>query len=464
MTLFGEAFGVLERVEPMLLVGTVSEVRGLTVRVSDLALPVGAMVDIVSGGERRVGEVVGFDDDQTIVMLMGFTSGIRRGDRVLGRQASATAPVGEDLLGRVVDALGRPRDNGPALREMRQRPVMPDPTDPMHRVSIDEPLGTGVRAIDTMLTVGRGQRLGIFAGPGIGKSTLLGQIARDTDADVSVIALVGERGREVSDFIERSLGPEGLARSVVVAATGDEPALLRVRAAMYALTVAEHFRDTGRDVVVFMDSVTRFCHAQRQIGLAIGEPPATRGYTPSVFAMLPTLIERCGRTRDGSITGFYSVLVEGDDMTEPVADACRGILDGHVVLSRKLAGEAHWPAIDVVDSISRLARDVTDRAHQAARDEVLRLISQYRQVEDLVNIGAYAAGSNPMADLAIEMKDSIDLLLRQPAEDHAPFDKARGQLLALGQMIAQRAGQMARGQQAQAQAQGQAQGQGRPAR
>ena len=441
MTVLADAISTVDRTQPMLLSGTVAEVRGLTLWVADLPLPIGAMVEVASGGERRAGEVVGFDDEQTIVMLMGSTGGLRRGDRVSGRQFAAEAPVGGAMLGRVVDAMGAAIDGRGPIPDRTTRPVMPQPIGALERAPIRQPLGTGVRALDTMLTVGRGQRLGVFAGPGVGKSTLLGQIARHTDADVSVIALVGERGREVNDFLEHALGDNGLQRSVVVVSTGDEPALRRVRAAFYALAVAEHFRDAGRDVVLFMDSVTRFCQAQRQIGLAIGEPPATKGYPPSVFAMLPTLFERAGRLNNGSITGFYTILVEGDDMTEPISDAARGTLDGHVVLSRDLAAQAHWPAVDVLDSVSRLANAVTDHEHQAARDQALRLLSEYRKVEDLVNIGAYAAGSNPRADLAIACKDQIDLLLRQRVDEPSDFDKARKQLIALGQAIAQSAQQ-----------------------
>jgi FliI/YscN family ATPase len=308
----------------------------------------------------------------------------------------------------------------------------------MNRPLIDAPLATGVRAIDAVLSVGRGQRLGVFSAPGVGKSTLLATMARHTSADVSVIALIGERGREVRDFIENGLGDEGLARSVVVCATGDEPALLRIRAASAANTVAEFFRDRGADVLLIMDSVTRFCQAQRQVGLAAGEPPATKGYPPSVFATLPVLLERSGRTGRGSITGFYAVLVEGDDMNEPVADAARGILDGHVVLSRALAAKGHYPAIDVLESISRVADDVTAAEHQAARRDVLKLVNAYRQVEDLLNIGAYAAGSNPEFDAAIACKPAIDQLLQQGRKEvtgRAEFDRTRKQLLALAGQI-----------------------------
>ncbi len=448
MSLFTESLAVARELSTIELSGVVSEVRGLSLLVSDLPLPIGSMVRVQSH-DPRLGEVVGFDNEQTIVMLMGFTQGIRRGDRVVGVSGGAQVKVGEDLLGRVVDGLGQPIDHDRPVREMIARPLQPPPLDALQRVPIDEPLGTGLRVLDGMLTVGRGQRLGIFSGPGVGKSTLLGQMARSTDADVSVIALIGERGREVNDFITRCLGEAGLAKSVVVVATSDEPVLLRIRAAFYALAVAEYFRDSGRDVVFFMDSVTRLCQAQRQIGLAAGEPPATKGYTPSVFAMLPTLLERSGRTPDGSITGLFSILVEGDDMTEPISDAARGILDGHVVLSRQLANRAHWPAIDVLDSVSRVANDVTDADHQNARNRVMRLIADYREVEDLVNIGAYARGSNPDYDLAIAMKPTIDQYLAQSTGQACSFDEARQQLIALANQAEQAARQAANGAAAQ---------------
>jgi flagellum-specific ATP synthase len=297
---------------------------------------------------------------------------------------------------------------------------------------------TGVRAIDLMATLGRGQRIGIFSGPGVGKSTLLGQIARSSSADVNVIALVGERGREVGDFIEHSLGPEGLARSVVVVATGDESPLLRIRAALLACAVAEHFRHQGRDVMLTMDSVTRFAHAQRQVGLSVGEPPATKGYTPSVFSSLAVLLERAGAVnpatpgaKAGSITGLYTILVEGDDMTEPVADAARGILDGHIILSRKLVQKAHYPAIDILDSVSRVADDVSDPMHVNARRQIARLMAAYRDVEDLVQIGAYARGSNPQADIAIDFQPRINELLQQGKNDRQPFDQARAVMVKL---------------------------------
>ncbi|MCX5661139.1 MAG: FliI/YscN family ATPase [Planctomycetota bacterium] len=421
--------------------GTVSEVRGLALRVADLPVPVGAMVRIDSNrgtGPRIAGEVVAFDKDVTIVMPMGTTAGVRRGDGVTAEQNSAFVRVGRSLLGRVLDGMGRPIDNKGPLLDTVPRPLHPGPVDPMDRPLIDQPLATGVRAIDSLLSVGLGQRLGVFAAPGVGKSTLLGSMARHTSADVSVIALVGERGREVRDFIDAQLGPEGQLNSVVVCATGDEPALLRIRAALVANTVAEYFRDQGLNVLLIMDSVTRFCQAQRQIGLSTGEPPATKGYPPSVFSTLPTLLERAGRTRKGSITGFYAVLVEGDDMNEPIADAARGILDGHIVLSRTLASRGHWPAIDVLESISRVVDGVTSVEQQVARREVLRLLASYRQVEDLLNIGAYPDGSNPDFDLAIACKPAIDRLLQQgrsEVQGKADFERTKRQLLALMQAV-----------------------------
>ncbi len=435
MTLLAETFAALDQLQTMELSGTVAQIQGLTLRVSDLSLPIGATVAVHAHNGPVLGEVVGFDQDVTIVMLLGDTVGIRRGDRVAGLETAPTARVSNQLIGRVVDAMGRPIDGAGPIQETISRPLRPRPIDPMSRIPIDTPLGTGVRAIDTMTPAGRGQRLGIFSGPGIGKSTLLGMMARQTDAQISVVAMIGERGREVRDFVQNQLGPAGLARTVVVVATADEPALMRIRAAIYATAVAEFFRDQGLDVVLLMDSVTRFCQAQRQVGLAAGEPPATKGFTPSVFAALPALLERSGRTAEGSITGLYAILVEGDDLTEPISDACRGILDGHIVLSRDLANRGHFPAIDVLQSISRVANEVTDRTHRAARMEVAKLLSSWRDVEDLVNIGAYSAGANPEFDLAIEMRPMIEQLLRQQSDERVSFEFCRKQLMAVSQQV-----------------------------
>lgn len=443
MSVLSEQLRILDHAAPLELRGTVAEVRGLALRVTDLPAPIGAMVSICeknSNHRKLEGEVVGFDCEQTIIMPLGPTTGVRRGDRVIADHFSPVVRVGESLLGRILDGMGRPIDGRGPLTDSVIRPLAAQPVDPLDRPLINEPLATGVRAIDSMISVGRGQRIGVFAAPGVGKSTLLGMMARHTAADVSVIALVGERGREVRDFIDSTLGPEGLARSVVVCATSDQPALLRIRAAVVAATIAEYFRDRGLDAMLIMDSVTRFCQAQRQVGLAAGEPPATKGYPPSVFAMLPTLLERSGRTSKGSITGIYSVLVEGDDINEPISDACRGILDGHVQLSRDLAQKGHYPAIDVLNSVSRVVDDVTGPDQQSARRQVIKLIHSYRQVEDLLNIGAYAPGSNPDFDLAIACKPALDRLLQQGrSEVHgsADFNNAKSQLMAMMQQVQQ---------------------------
>jgi flagellum-specific ATP synthase len=438
MSWMEDSLSALDRAALMEMRGTVVEVRGLAIRVADMPAAIGAGVRVLtSGGQRSsvAGEVVGFDQSLTIVMPLGDLQGVRRGDEVVVEQPIQSVRVGASLLGRVLNARGEPIDGKGPLRDTLLRPLSPPPVDPMTRPHIEAPLATGVRAVDTMLTVGRGQRLGVFASPGLGKSTLLGTMAKHTSAQVTVIGLVGERGRELRDFIDLTLGEEGMARSVVVCATSDEPALLRLRCAWAATAVAEHFRDQGMDVLLILDSVTRFCQAQRQVGLSAGEPPTSRGYTPSVFALLPTLLERCGRTLRGSITGFFSILVEGDELTDPIADAARGILDGHIVLSRRLAERGHWPAIDVRASISRVADQVVDDAHRGARERVVRLLAAYSEVEDLLNIGAYAEGSNPDFDLAIKCKPAIDRLLRQSrgeVKGVADFGQARAQLLALG--------------------------------
>jgi flagellum-specific ATP synthase len=433
MTVLAPQLAVLGRIQPLRITGVVAALRGLTVLVDELALPVGSLVTVrASGADAIPGEIVGFTREHAIVMLLGQTTGIRSGDAVVGEQAAQTVGVGRRLLGRVIDGLGRPLDNLGPLHELTPQPLSPEPIRAMDRRRICEAMHTGVRAIDLMTTLGRGQRMGIFAGPGVGKSTLLGSIARRASSDVNVIALIGERGREVKDFIEQALGPEGLARSVVVVATGDESPLLRIRAALVACAAAEHFRDQGLAVMLMMDSITRFAHAQRQVGLSVGEPPATKGYTPSVFAGLARLLERAGAAGErGSITGLYTILVEGDDMTEPISDAARGILDGHIILSRKLAQRAHYPAIDVLDSISRVTGDVCDKGHLAARQQVIKMLAVYRDVEDLVQIGAYASGSNPETDVAIALEPRINELLRQTPGEHQPFEQSRSHLIKL---------------------------------
>ncbi len=419
--------------------GRVRSVEGTTVRAEGLLVPVGSLCRIESeAAGYPQAEVVGLDRDTTLLSVLGDVTGLSVGERVVARPAAARVRVGDDLLGRVIDATGRPLDGRPAPRLLRTRPLYAPAPPAMQRRDIDRPLGLGVRAIDALLTAGRGQRLGIFAGTGVGKSVLMGMICRHTQADVNVIALVGERGREVGEFIHDQLGPDGLARSVVVVCTSDAPPALRVRATFVATTIAEYFRDAGRDVLLMVDSLTRLALAQRQIGLAAGEPPTVRGYPPSVFALLPTLLERAGRTQTGSITGIYNVLVEGDDLDEPLADAVRGILDGHIWLSRSLAARGHWPAIDVLHSISRVADRVTDRAHQQAARQVRRLIAVWNQIEDLVNVGAYVPGQNADYDLAVQMHETIEQFLCQDRDEGPGYDDTVARLLALAEQIRSR--------------------------
>ncbi|MBX9738311.1 MAG: FliI/YscN family ATPase [Phycisphaerales bacterium] len=455
--MFASAMQTIASVQPVRVTGRVAALRGLTVLVHDLPVAVGALVELPrcaaigraaagASADRMVGEVVGFTGRHTIVMMLGQSSGIRVGDEVVAQHAARTAGVGASLLGRVVNGLCEPIDGRGALLNTVPRGIEPPPRPPMQRKRIHDPLHTGVRAMDLMTTLGRGQRLGIFAGPGVGKSTLLSSIARGTSADVVVLALIGERGREVQDFLEGVLGEAGMRRSVVVASTSDESPLMRIRAALVASTIAEHFRDAGKHVLLMMDSVTRFAQAQRQVGLSVGEPPASKGYTPSVFANLARLLERAGQFEpergggpQGSVTGLYTVLVEGDDMTEPVADAARGILDGHVILSRALAQRGHYPAIDVLDSISRVADEVCDPAHIGARRTMVRVLASYRKSEDLIQIGAYAKGSDGETDLAIDYSPRINELLRQTSAEDEAFSASRERMVRLAMEINARA-------------------------
>ena len=431
MSALAAAMECARHTDPVGVRGTVVSLRGLTLLISDFPAAVGSIVRVESSGGSQLGEVVGFDGAHAIVMMLGGSAGVRSGDPVLRIASSPTIGVGASMLGRIVDGLGRPIDAKGPIRDLVPRAIHPEPVSAMTRRRICERIDTGVRVIDLMTTVGRGQRMGIFAGPGVGKSTLLGMIARNTLADVNVIALIGERGREVRDFVEHVLGEQGLERSVVVVSTSDESPLMRVRAAHAACAIAEEFRDEGRDVMLMLDSVTRFAHAQRQIGLAVGEPPATKGYTPSVFSALPLLLERAGAIETdnegrggGSITGFYTILVEGDDMTEPVADAVRGILDGHVILSRALARKGHFPAVDVLDSVSRLADEVSTPEHIELRRETQRLVAAFREVEELVQIGAYAQGADELTDRAIRVRTLIDDVLRQKSSEPVSFNEA----------------------------------------
>jgi flagellum-specific ATP synthase len=413
--------------------GRVSNLIGLIIEATGVEAEVGEMCHVDTGRHSRPvpAEVVGFRDSRTLLMPLGDMHGIGPGTAVTATGEQLQVPVGEDLLGRVVDALGRPMDGlddqplGGAMRSSTAPPPAP-----LSRPSIDERVSLGVRALDALVPCGRGQRLGIFAGSGVGKSSLMGMIARSTSADVNVICLVGERGREVREFIDRSLG-WARERSVVVVATSDQPALLRIKAAFTATTIAEWFRDQGRHVTLMMDSVTRFAMAQREVGLAIGEPPATRGYTPSVFALLPKLLERSGTSPNGSITGLYTVLVDGDDMNEPVADAVRAILDGHVVLSRDLAHAGHYPAIDVLHSVSRLVDQVVPADIRMAGQELRKLMAALREKEDLIAIGAYQQGTDPTVDTALSKRDEIAAFLQQAVEHCSTGEEADSGLLEL---------------------------------
>lgn len=423
------------RVLPLGLSGSISRLVGLTAFVSAFPAPLGALCRILrENGPPVEAEVIGFEGDEARVLPFGSLAGVRRGNRVMLVESVGTVRAGERLLGRVVDARGRFLDDLPRPSLPHRIGLHAERMSPLRRPRIDSPLATGVRAIDGLLTCGKGQRVGIFSGSGVGKSTLLGQIARGSSADVNVVVLVGERSREVRDFLERDLGPQGLSKSVVVVATSDEPALMRLRAAHYGTALAEYFRDAGRDVLVMMDSVTRYALAQREIGLAAGEPPATRGYPPSVFAALPRLLERSGRSERGSITGFYTVLVEADDPNEPISDTVRSILDGHIMLSRPLAQQAHWPAVDVLSSVSRVMNDVVGPEHRSAADGVKELLAAYQQAEDLITIGAYQRGSDRKVDLAIRLREPILRFLRQSSTESAGLAETVAALEKLSQL------------------------------
>lgn len=412
--------------------GRVTRVVGQVVETTSLPVAVGEVCRIAPDEEQGIlAQVAGFHERGVMLMPLGELEGVHPGATVIPLGRPFHARAGESLIGRVLDGLGRPMDGGRPLGRCREVPLSAEPPNPLERPRIHTPLATGVRAIDGLLTLGRGQRVGIMAGSGVGKSVLLGMIARHTNADINVIALLGERGREVREFLERDLGPEGLARSVVIVATSDQSAVVRATGAFVATAIAEYFRDSGRDVLLMMDSVTRVAMAWREMGLAVGEPPTTKGYPPSAFAQLPRLLERAGTSAQGSITGLYTVLVEGDDFNEPVADSARSILDGHIVLSRRLASAKHFPAIDVLESVSRVRDDVTPPAARAAADSFLELEAAHRAHEDLIAVGAYKQGADPRVDAAIASRTRMLAFLRQSPADAARLEDTRARLAEL---------------------------------
>ncbi|WP_018704274.1 flagellar protein export ATPase FliI [Anaeromusa acidaminophila] len=426
-------FQAIRQCESMRRSGRVTQIVGLVIESQGPNVNLGDLCYVSSrGGAQAIpAEVVGFRQNRVLLMPIAEMEGIGPGCEVISAQGTLKVTVGQGLLGRILDGMGRPMDGKGPLVSSREYPLNALPPPPLTRRRIEEPLSVGVRAIDALLTLGKGQRVGIMAGSGVGKSTLLGMMARNTEADISVIALIGERGREVREFIERDLGEEGLKRSVVVVATSDQPALVRIKGALTATAIAEYFRDQGRDVMFMMDSVTRFAMAQREVGLTVGEPPATRGYTPSVFAMLPKLLERSGTGANGSITGIYTVLVDGDDMNEPIADAVRSILDGHIVLSRSIAAQNHYPAIDILNSVSRVMTEVVTKEQRMAAQCLRSLMATHRDAADLINIGAYVQGSNPEIDQAIERIGAIRKFLQQDVYEQTTLSDAVMQLMQL---------------------------------
>ncbi|MFN8009012.1 MAG: flagellar protein export ATPase FliI [Terriglobia bacterium] len=421
----------LEKIDPITMVGTINKVVGLVIESQGPPVRIGDLCDVLGESPSDVStvEVVGFKAKTVLSMPLGKLQGVRLGNKIVARNRPASVRVGPNLLGRILDGLGNPIDHLGPIHSEQEYPLHKEPENPLSRENIAEPLSTGVRAVDAVLTCGKGQRVGIFGGSGVGKSTLLGMMAKYTSADVNVISLVGERGRELRSFIEKDLGEEGLRRSVVVVSTSDNPPLVRIRAALTATAIAEYFMDQGKNVLLVMDSVTRFAMAQREVGLAAGEPPASKGYTPSVFAMLPKLLERAGNFHNrGSITGFYTILVEGDDMNDPIADSVRAILDGHIVLNRELAARNHYPCIDLLDSVSRLFSELVSPEHRAVAGKLRELLATYKKAEDLINIGAYVKGNNPLIDRSIEKIDAINTFLRQKFDERVTYQAALGAL------------------------------------
>ena len=422
----------IDRTMPLHIAGQVQGISGLTIEASDLPIPLGSLCRIDSfGGRSSMAEVIGFQKDATLLMSLSDVGGVARGDTISNVSAAPRIGCSDQLLGRVLDGYGRPIDGKGPIPTGQLRRIDGRGVTPLERRNIRQAIATSVRAIDGLHTCGMGQRMGIFSGPGVGKSTLMSQIAKHASAEVSIIALIGERGREVQEFLEHSLGPDGLARCVVIVSTSDDAPLLRVRACKVACTVSEFFRDQGKNVMLMMDSLTRLAQAQRQIGLAAREPPATKGFPPSVFALLPQILERAGKTDRGSITGFYTVRVEGDDFNEPIPDAVKGITDGHLWLSRSLANRGHFPAIDVIQSISRVRSDVAEKPQVMAARRVLSLLAIYQDIEDLVNIGAFVKGANPENDLAVEARPKIVQFLQQDPGSPTNLEQAKKQLMDL---------------------------------
>ena len=415
---------VINETETIKVNGKVTDVIGFIIVSIGPNVSLGEVCTVIdkSGNEVCKAEVVGFKEGKVLSIALGEIHNISPSCEIIASGKSFSIGVGEKLLGRVLDGFGNPIDGKGEIEYSSMRKVFREPPNPLTRDRINKPLQTGVRAIDGLLTVGKGQRVGIFAGSGVGKSVMLGMIAKNTSADVSIIVLVGERGREVREFIEKDLGPEGLKRSVIIVATSDKPSLARIKAAYIGTTIAEYFRDLGKDVVLMMDSVTRFAHAQREVGITIGEPPTTKGYTPSVFAVLPKLLERAGTSKTGTITGFYTVLVDGDDMTDPIADSVRSILDGHFVLSRKIANKGQFPAIDPLQSVSRVMPDIVPTDHRTRAMEFNEILSSYNEAEDLINIGAYVKGSNPQIDHALNKIQDLRKFLKQDMKEKALYE------------------------------------------
>lgn len=427
---------IVEKAETIKEIGKITEIIGLTIESDGPKSSIGDLCYIYNdyNDTPTMAEVVGFKSDKILLMPLASPDGIRPGALVVNTGGAMKVGVGNQLIGRVLDGLGNPIDTLGELRFNEFRSTRADAINPLKRKRISEPLSLGIRAIDGFITVGKGQRVGIFAGSGVGKSTTIGMMAKNTSADLNVIALIGERGREVKEFIEEILGTEGMKRSIVIAATSEQPSLVKIKAAFVATTIAEYFRDKGMDVLFMLDSVTRIAMAQREVGLAIGEPPATRGYTPSVFAIMPKLMERAGTNEYGTITGLYTVLVEGDDFNEPVSDTARSILDGHIMLSRDLAHKNHYPAIDVLQSLSRVMGDVTTKEHRAAAGAIRNLLAVHRKNEDLINIGAYVKGSDPSCDKAIAMMGEINEFLQQSTTEKIEYDTTVNALEQLGQL------------------------------